>query len=318
MNTEEKLKMRFYFFLIKTFSIISTILILVAGMGYEGLASETNIIKSGNIEEKKVIKRKIRPAYKTQKSVTVKQLPQKLEEEYIEAPRYKLKVSEPIPLKRVYNPASLCAIPVSLTKEDIHYYVEDLKYGETIDEIDCAAQVLGSRSVRRFINDPIIDNVYNALINAFREYDDEILLKKIVESLGKLGKDEAGSILVSYLSYGEYNSVKSACIRALGNLKYSGAVHHLIRILQSNSYRNLRIQSASALGQIRDKAAVYPLISALNDKDRSLRKVAIGALGNIGSQEAKYQLMHILNYDTDLELREDAAQALRKIENYRE
>ena len=95
-------------------------------------------------------------------------------------------------------------------------------------------------------------------------------------------------------------------------------MHHLIRILQSNSNRDLRIHSATSLGKIGDNAAVYPLISALNDKDRDIRKAAIGALSNLGPQEAKYQLMNILNYDDDLELREEAARALRTIENSRD
>lgn len=310
--------MRYSFARFKIISIFSTLVFLFSGMAHLCFASEISVRKAENTEARKVIKRSIKPVYRTQKSVTIKQPPQRLEpEEYIE---YDVEVSEPIPIRQAYKvaPTVSCAIPVSVTKEDIQFFVEELKYGETIEEIDCAAQVLGSGSVRRFINDPIIDNVYNALINAFREYDaDEILLRKIVESLGKLGKDEAGSNLVSYLSYGEYHSVKSAIIRVLGNLEYSGAVHNLIRILQSNGHRELRIHSATSLGKIGDSAAVYPLISALNDKDRDIKKAAIGALGALGPQEAKYQLKNILNYDNDLELREEAARALRKIEDNR-
>ena len=164
-------------------------------------------------------------------------------------------------------------------------------------------------------NDPIINDIYNALVVAFRENDDELLLREIVQTLGKLGKEEAGNIFVNYLSYGEYDSVRSTIIRSLGRLKYRGAVYHLIRILQTDNNRELRIHSASALGMIGDSLATYPLMSALNDNDRDVRKEAISSLGNIGSQEAKPPLTNILNYNDDLELREEAARALRKIES---
>jgi hypothetical protein len=309
--------MRHSFSLLKILSICSASVLLFSGMVHLCAAAEIGVRKAEKIEAGKVIKRSIRPIHRTQKSVTVKPPPLRLEpEEYIE---YEVEAAEPVPIRRAYKavPAVSCAIPASITKEDVLFYVEDLKYGETIDEVECAAQVLGSRSVRRYINDPVMDNVYNALINAFREYDDELLLRKIVESLGKLGNDEAGSIIVSYLSNGDYHSVKSVIIRALGSLQYSGAVHHLVRILQSNSHRDLRMHSATSLGKIGDNAAVYPLISALNDKDRDIRKAAIGALGVLGPQEAKSPLTSILNYDDDLELREEAARALRRIEDSR-
>ena len=60
---------------------------------------------------------------------------------------------------------------------------------------------------------------------------------------------------------------------------------------------------------------LYALLSALNSNERGVRKEAIEALGKIGSPEAKYPILNILNNESDLELREAAAGALRKIEN---
>ena len=324
MKTLKNINSRLSFPIVKIFAILATALILSLAMGYDchaEISQEKPVSPEvRRVPEKKTIKR----AFRVKKAVIpvkVKPAPQptlKIEEA-IEAPKYEVEISEAAPIRREYRPLRRAphAIPLRLTREDIRYYLETLKYGETIDDMEHAVQALGSSSMRGYINanDPIINDIYNALVLAFGENDDEILLREIVQTLGKLGKEEAGNIFVNYLSYGEYDSVKSTIIRSLGRLKYRGAVYHLIRILQTDNNRELRVHSASALGMIGDSLATYPLISALNDNDRDVRKAAINALGNIGAQEAKPPLTSILNYDNDLELREEAARALRKIES---
>lgn len=317
MNKKTGVRVKTCLSLYKAFILFSIILFFVTASGFDCIASEESNVISGNTTDvRKIGRQSVKRAIRIKKRhpVVAKEAAIKMNEsDAIEVPQYEVEISGPVPIKREYR--AVRAIPVQLTKEDVRYYLEELKYGETFDDMVSAAAALGSRGMMRFSNDPIMKDVSNALITVFKEYDDELLLKEIASTLGKLGIEEAGSVLVNYLSSGDNNRVKSAVIRSLGRLEHRNATGILIRILQYDDDRELRIHSAAALGMIKDTSASYPLISALNDKDRDVRKEAIGALGNIGSQEAKPPLTSILNYDKDLELREEAARALRKIED---
>lgn len=222
---------------------------------------------------------------------------------------------EPVMVKplKVYQRARL--MPMSLSEEEINNYIQMLKSGQTIEDREHAANVLGSRAAWRYKNDPIIHNVYNALAGAFRENTDESFLRSAAFALGGLGMEEAGTVLVNYLSYGSSNNVKYAVVGSLGRLQYKGAVNNIISLLLYDNDTELKARSAEALGKIGDNSANYALLSALNNNDRWVRREAIDALGNIGSPEAKYPILNILNNETDLELREAAARALRKIDS---
>jgi hypothetical protein len=224
-------------------------------------------------------------------------------------------VPEPVMLKslKVFQRAHLMLM--SLSEEEINHYIQTLKSGQTIEDREHAANVLGSRAVWRYKNDPIIHDIYNALAGAFRENTDETLLRSAAFALGALGMEEAGTVLVNYLSYGNSNNVKYAVVSSLGRLQYRGAVNNMISLLLYDNDTELKARSAEALGMIGDSSANYALLSALNNNDRWVRREAIDALGNIGSPEAKYPILNILNNESDLELREAAARALRKIES---
>lgn len=227
-------------------------------------------------------------------------------------------MSEPVPIdpnkRRGERPIAV-ALPMDLTPEEIYDYIQVLKYGETLEDRAYAAKVLGSgtRNYRR-TNDPLIDDVYNALVTAFRENTDETLVADIAWAFGGLGKYQAGELLVNYLVNNTNKTVKNSVILSLGRLRYREAVNNLIQILLYNSDSELRGRAADALGMIGDNSAEYALIQALNEQDHFIKKQAIEALGKIGSSKAKYLLLNILNRDNDLALREEAARALQGLE----
>ena len=326
MNILKRINSRLTFPMVKLFAIFSAVLLLSLSMGYDSRAEVT---------QEKVVSPRVRPApvkrVITRVHSNVRRLdakpptqPPRKSEEPIE---YEVEVSEYVPKeRRITIERKISAAPVylapasmsvTLTREEIQGYIEDLKYGETIDDKINAARALGGGAVRQYIhnNDTVIDEVYNALAAAFRQNNDERLLKNIAVSFTHLGKEEAGNILFNYLITNNNSSIKMTIIRSLGRLKYRGAVSTLTSKLRSDNDPDIRAQSAAALGMIGDRSAGYALITALNDDDYYVAKAAIEALGKIGSTEAKYPLMNILNHDEDLELREAAARALRKIEN---
>ena len=104
----------------------------------------------------------------------------KKSEKSVEPIEYEVEVSEPVPIERTIRierkipvpPIYLVpeSMPASVTREEIHDYIEDLKYGETIDDKIYAARTLGGGAVRQYIhqNNSVIDEVYNALAVAFR------------------------------------------------------------------------------------------------------------------------------------------------------
>lgn len=313
--------------LLKMLIIFSTMLTCADGTGFYCFAIEEKEKTAEAVTQAPEPVKRVYPSEGTIKAVRVKPAPRpQLKSEDAAKVQPEIKV-EPVPLNQENISISPIEVkplprliitqplPVSLSKDEINKYIQTLKSGQTIKEKEYAANVLGSRAVRSYMNDPIINDVYNALAGAFRENTDETLLRSAAFALGGLGREEAGAVLVNYLSYGNSNNVKYAVVSSLGRLKYRGAVNDIIRILLYENDNELKGRSAEALGLIGDRSAGYALLSVLNNNDRWIKREAIDALGNLGWPEAEYPILNILNNETDLELREAAARALQKIKN---
>jgi HEAT repeat protein len=81
----------------------------------------------------------------------------------------------------------------------------------------------------------------------------------------------------------------------------TGGIYRLIDAALKEGSREARIEAIVHLGESRDPRAVYPLIECCGDKDPSIRRCAIEALGKIGSGRAIDVLVGHLD-DTNEEL----------------
>ena len=156
MNALKNINSRLSFDLVKILAIFSTALVLSLAMGYDCHA-EISREKAVSPEVRRVPEKKtIKRAFRVKKPVIpveVKPAPQptlKIEEA-IEPPQYEVEISEAVPIMREYRPLRPVprAIPVRLTREDIRYYLESLKYGETIDEMEQCSTGVGKQQHER-------------------------------------------------------------------------------------------------------------------------------------------------------------------------
>jgi HEAT repeat protein len=96
-------------------------------------------------------------------------------------------------------------------------------------------------------------------------------------------------------------------------LKEKRDVKGLIKALGYRRDRTVRKSAATALGEIGDPQAVDSLITALEDEDDYVCRAAAEALGQIGDARAVEPLVAAAVYNWDRGIREAAAKALRQI-----
>lgn len=107
-------------------------------------------------------------------------------------------------------------------------------------------------------------------------------------------------------------SMQSTAIRILGYLNNSSAALALARLLDGNSHQT-RLQAALALGKLRDPQALNALIRATTpDNDRTIREVALWAIGRTGSGEA-LKILDQLSLDQSWHIRALTGIALGRI-----
>jgi hypothetical protein len=140
---------------------------------------------------------------------------------------------------------------------------------------------------------------------------------RAIQLLGESRKEKALNFLERILSDPFLNhdcpAIKWNAVTALGNFKnYAKVVDVLIDALNDKTLyvREAAIQS---LGEIGSRKAVPYLISALSDKSFAIRISAIKALGKIGDGSAIPFVKGTLGNDTDPHIRDEAAKALRKL-----
>jgi len=107
--------------------------------------------------------------------------------------------------------------------------------------------------------------------------------------------------------------VKSAAAEALARIG-APAVEPLIETMNEKD-SSVRVLAVMTLGRLRDARALEPLIQALKDEDREVRSQAVGALVRMG-KPAVEQLIQTLK-DKDPNVRGDAVLILREIGDVR-
>jgi hypothetical protein len=144
-------------------------------------------------------------------------------------------------------------------------------------------------------------------------------------TLSELGDAQAVEPLLIALKDTNH-SVRRAAATALGRTRDARAVEPLANAL-NDANAEVRSAAAAALGQIRHPSAVEALIAALAEhhfdphvvrwfarrKHWRLRQAAVAALGRAGTAEVIAPLRAALE-DTNAEVRDTAAAALRRIE----
>lgn len=150
------------------------------------------------------------------------------------------------------------------------------------------------------------------LILALRDKDEDVRASAAV-ALGAVGEPAVG-VLIESLGEKDAGIRRGAAI-GLGQVgpKAKKAVPALIKAAQDDD-AGARGEAIRALGMIGDKDAVKPLMSQLSAKDADTRRLAAGALGEIGveSGPAAETLVRLLE-DEERSVRETATVALLRI-----
>ena len=134
-------------------------------------------------------------------------------------------------------------------------------------------------------------------------------------ALGDTGNKEAVQPLVDKLLNDAEEIVRRDSAKGLAVLADPASEKALIEKHQTDATASVKNQSALALGNIKGEAGIAALISTLKadpPKGKGIRKHAVIALGNAGSQEAVPVLQEALK-DNIGDVHFEAAEALRKI-----
>jgi len=148
------------------------------------------------------------------------------------------------------------------------------------------------------------------LIFTFKGEDSEIVLRQIVNSLGKMGDSRAIPILIEALKHKD-KFVFNTSTKYFLEIVDSGSVELLIKYLKDKHWV-VRCYVAEALGKIGDPRAITPLLELLKDKDWDVRSSAAEVFAKIGDSHANPSLVKILE-DKDWDVRRCVTDALAKI-----
>jgi HEAT repeat protein len=144
------------------------------------------------------------------------------------------------------------------------------------------AFVLSQRSGKDELN-PIIDRLIHTL-----KYGQEIFEQPdAIIALGMIGDPRAIEPLMEYLANSPNELLRADIAKALGRIGDKRAAPLLISTMERDSYEHCRYEAAWALGEIGDKQAVSSLKKALKDKDEYVREQATEALEKIESRRER-------------------------------
>jgi hypothetical protein len=115
------------------------------------------------------------------------------------------------------------------------------------------------------------------------------------------------------LEYSKDSKVRKEAALALGGLGDAEVVESILQALQDTE-KEVRKAAAQALGKIGSTAAVESLIRATKDANAGVRGAAARALGDIGDARAAEALTLTALIDKDKSVRRFAEEALSKIE----
>jgi HEAT repeat protein len=154
-------------------------------------------------------------------------------------------------------------------------------------------------------------NDVKGLIKALTYKDSHLIRKSAAQALGRVGDAEAIEALVRALRDG-HRGVRREAAAALGEIADVKAVEPLIQALNDED-SFVRPMAALSLARIGEARAVQPLIQALKDPERFVRSYAIWGLRDIAGAGALDPLIQTLMEDKDRSIRREAALALGQI-----
>jgi HEAT repeat protein len=127
------------------------------------------------------------------------------------------------------------------------------------------------------------------------------LLCDIIGALGRIGDKQAIEPIINNLKTGD-ESIRQWAVWALGEIKDESTVNFIIDSLK-DANKWVRLEAIKVLEeQLREEKAVEPIIKLLEiEKDVEVRRIAIEALGNLGSVKALLILEKIAKNDLELD-----------------
>jgi peptidylprolyl isomerase len=136
---------------------------------------------------------------------------------------------------------------------------------------------------------------------------------RIVEALGKIGKDKTFPVLTELFKASETKLRSEAALSvgrmAIRNLKNKSATDSLTQLLKDNDVE-VRWKACYSLMRIGEDLNTESLLTATTDKDARVRMFAVQALGGLKKMAYLETLGKILRTDPDWRVRVTAANAL--------
>jgi HEAT repeat protein len=146
---------------------------------------------------------------------------------------------------------------------------------------------------------------------ALRRETDAQTRQALALALGRIGGEEAASVLISELG-AEDPSLRFAVVRALGESRADSAFAALLDALL-DPLPEIQAAAMHALGELGDPRAEVPLSRRMGDPDRDLRRTAVLALNRLPLPGAVARLRDALS-DPDREIRLTAIRTLLRLD----
>ncbi|KYH30123.1 HEAT repeat domain-containing protein [Clostridium colicanis] len=180
--------------------------------------------------------------------------------------------------------------------EDITYFL--FSEGKSIDAI-CRIRNMDRTTVQNHIIEGKIKYRFLAKSNNTKEFFDAIKLARKRDKLEVLNSIDEGNKkrLIQFIrnNYADmYPKDKEAAVWILGELKDIESIDIILKA-SVNKFVNIRRMAVSAMGKIGSNKCEIALIRALDDENSQVVMYAIKALEKIKSIKAKSKIEHIKN-----------------------
>jgi HEAT repeat protein len=169
------------------------------------------------------------------------------------------------------------------------------------------------------------EKVLEPLIRIFKS-EDPFTRQGAVKALGQINLDGVPDCIANRIFDFIDNALKdedkfvrketAKALQILSESRRERAFESLISALD-NEDDEVRRLAAESLGLFDCEKAIPPLVSALKSGDATVRRFAADALGRIRSKKALQPLIYVLVFDNNGSVREEAAKALGKIKSRR-
>lgn len=162
---------------------------------------------------------------------------------------------------------------------------------------------------RRVRNEAPVRELVNALVLT----TDPFVRQRLCEILGRVHARSAVPVLIKCLNDNS-SKVRSAAVDALARIRSPKAGEPLLHRFSKEGNTGTRREIATALGAVKYKPSIPHLVAALQEKDGVIRANAAWSLGVMRAVDAKEALLHRLDHESDVHVREYIQQALMLLE----